>query len=320
MTVTDAKAYIAGIIGGSNDPKALVRAAEAIARGYTDWQNQRFWTFLLKDTARGFAVAACTATAASASVNAPSSGAFDGVNVGVGVTISSGTATLTAGTTVLSFTRNTDGTIASITLSNSFGGTTNTNATLTFSGDIPTVAGTDEYNLPPDFGGYYSARLIDSVGPKEPLKYIEQRAWDKVTLDQTERGVPYAYSTYNPDSEGGQNFGTSRLRLYRVPDASYTVHVRYFRTFNQTGSNIDVPAQYLYQFLDYCRSIMLSTKRAQDDPVAYAGQVQNAYEAAQQTDEQPNDDDDGDIRLHSPYEQGDVRPIVGNGAFDPFPL
>lgn len=318
MSVTDARAYVAGIIGGSNDPKALTRATEALARTYTDWQNQRFWTFLLKDTSNTTSVTGCTATLAASSVTAPSTGAFDFVNIGQTVTISSGTATLAAGTTVTGFTRGSDGVITAIALSNSFGGSTNSNATLTFSADIPLIEGTDEYNVPNDFAGGYTSRLID--GPKTRVQYIELRFWDKITLDQTLQGVPEAYTTYNPISEGAQNFGTSRIKIMKVPDGSYTFRLRYFRQFVQTGTYLDVPDAYLYQFLDYARSIMLITKRAQDDPNAYATQTQNAFEAAQQNDEQPNDDDDGDIRLKSPYEFGETRPIVGNGQFDPWPM
>lgn len=321
MTVVAARVYVARIIGGANDSKAIDLASEAISRAYTDWQNQKFWTFLLRDTSSTTAVTGCAATASSAVVNAPSAGAFDFVNVGQTVTIATGTATLAAGTTVSSFVRGSDGVITSITLSNSFGGTTNSNATLTFSADIPLVQGTDEYNLPADFGGTYTARLIDTAGTKEPLRFIEQRLWDKNTLDQTLQGIPEEYTTYNPISESTQNFGTSRLKVFKVPDASHTLRLRYFRIFNQTGTYIDVPDQYLYQFLDYARMLMLATKRAQDDPNSYAQEIQAAFGVSQQTDEQPNDDDDGDSRMKSPYEGGGSRgPIVNNGNFDVYPL
>lgn len=319
MSLTDAKAYVAGIVGGSNDPKALVRAAEAIARAYTDWQNQRFWTFLLRDTSLTTAVSGCTCTSTSATVTAPTTGGFDFVNIGQTVTIAAAdTATLAAGTTVSSYVRGTDGVITTITLSNAFGGTTDTSSTLTFSADIPLKVSVASYNLPLDFSGGYGGRL--TISPFTPIKYIDKRYWDKITLDQSLQGVPEAYTTFNPISEGTQNFGTSRLLIMKTPDTSYTFRLTYFRTFNQSGTNIDVPDTYLYQFLDYARSIMLTTKRAQDDPQAYARQVQNAYDAAQLTDEQPNDDDDGDIRLKAPNETYDIRPIVGNGNFDVFPL
>lgn len=321
MTTVNAKTYVARILGGAASQAVLDMAGEAILRAYSDWQSAKFWTFLLKDTSNSTLVTGCTATASSATVNAPTTGAFDFVNVGQTVTISSGTATLAAGTTVSSFTRNTDGTIASITLSNSFGGTTNTNATLTFSADIPLTAGTNEYNVPTDFNGSYAARLIDSTGPKDWLKFIEQRHWDKVTTDQTLQGVPEAYTTYNPYSEQTQNYGTTRLRVFKTPDAStYVIRLRYFRSFVTTGTYIDVPDQYLYKFLDYASSLLLERKRAADNPDGYVKSTADSFEQAQQNDEQPNDDDDGDVRLKSPYEQGDVRPIVGNGAFDPFPF
>jgi hypothetical protein len=323
MTRVNARIYVARVLGGAANGAVIDMADEAIENTYTDWQNSKFWTFLLRDTSSTTAVSA-TATKSSAVVAAPSTGAFDFVNIGQTVTYSGALGTLAASTTVLSYTRGTDGVITSITLSNALGGgsyTTET-GTFTFSADIPLVSGTSDYNLPLDFSGYYTARLIDSTGPKEWLKYIEQRHWDKITSDQSLTGVPEGYTTYNPISEGTQNFGTSRMRVFKTPDSSnYLVRVRYFRMFNTSSAYIDVPNQYLYQFLNYARTVLLATKRAQDDPTAYSQQVMTAFGTVQQTDEQPNDDDDGDSRLKSPYEAGDSRgPIVGNGNFDPYPL
>lgn len=319
MTLVAAKTYVARIIGGAASSAALDMAGEAIIRAYQDWQAAKFWTFLLKDTSRPTYVTSCVCTASSGSLTPPSSGALDFVNVGQGVTVLSGTATLAAGTTVTAYTRNTDGTIATVTLSNAFGGTTATQ-TLIFSADIPLVKGTGEYNLPNDLNGTYTARLIDSTGTRAWLKFIDQRYWDKLTTDQTLQGIPEAYAIYNPASESGQSFGHKRMQIFKTPDAStYVVRVRYFRAFDTSATNIDIPDDYLYKFLDYARSLLLEAKRAQDDPAGYLRSTGDSFSQAQQNDEQPNDDDDNDARLKSPYESGDYRgPLVGNGEFDSF--
>lgn len=317
ITLVNAKIYVARIIGGgANSQESLDMAGESILRGYQDWQNKKFWRFLLKDTSNTTAVTGVTATGASAVVNAPSTGALDFVNVGQTVTIAAGTATLVAGTTVSSFTRNTDGTIASITLSNSFGGSTNANATLTFSVNIPITVGTNDYNLPNDFNAPFSALTLTN---KFTLTWRDQRWWDRTITDQTVRGRPTDYTTYNPYSELTQNFGTHRLKFDRAPDTADTLLLRYYRGFNPSSTNIDMPDEFLYQFLDYCRNILLATKRAQDDPQSYANSVKEASEGAAETDEENTDDNDSEMGIKSQYEVGDFnRALWGNGPFDPY--
>lgn len=316
ISVVNAKIYVARIIGGgASSQESLDMAGEAILRSYQDWQAKRFWRFLLKDTSKPTVVTGVTATASSAVVNAPSTGAFDFVNVNQTVTVS-GTATLAANTTVSTVTRGSDGVVTSITLSNAFGGSTDTNATLTFSADIPVVAGSNDYSLPNDFHAAFTARL--TTNPR-PLTWRDQRWWDRVIINQTVRGTPSDYTTYNPYSDLTQNFGTTHLKFDRIPDVNDTLQLRYYRKFNTSGSNIDMPDDLLYEFLDYCRNVLLVTKRAIDNPGEYARNVERAAEGAAQADDEPTDDNDADQVMKSQYEMGDWnRPLWGNGPFDPF--
>jgi len=315
MSTVNAKLYIAGIVGGRASQQVIDTAAEILLRAYQDWQNARFWRFLLKDTSATTPVTGITATASSATVNAPTTGAFDFVNVGQTVTISAGTATLAADTTVSSLTRGSDGVVTSITLSNAFGGTTNSNATLTFSANIPVLVNVDEYNLPADWNSAYTARLLQD--PKGKLQYIDQKQWDMYQDDQTVQLPVDGYMTYNPVSPATQNFGTQRLKLVGMPDTVNTLQLRYYRRFTTNGTNIDIPDEYLYQFLDYARGLYIAAKRAQDNPGEFISGVSDAFQSAQETDEEP--DDDEEQRIKSPYERSMSRPIVGNGQFSPFP-
>lgn len=317
ISVVNARIYISRIIGGAASQEALDMAGEAILRAYQDWQNKKFWRFLLKDTSNTTSVTGVTATSGQAVVNAPSSGAFDFINVGQTVTISAGTATIPAGTTISSYVRNSDGTIASFTLSANIGGSTNANATLTFSANIPITAGTNDYNLPLDYNAPFTARTLTTP---RTLTWRDQRWWDRVITDQTVRGTPTDYTTYNPNSELSQNFGTLRLKFDFIPNAADTLLLRYYRKFNSTGASIDMIDDYLYQFLDYCRNLLLAAKRAQDDPAGYAADTKEAAQGAAENDEQPTDDDDADQCMKSQYEMGNWnRPSHGNGAFDPSP-
>ena len=313
-TTVDAKVYIARVIGGAQSPGAIDAAGEALLSGYGDWQTMRNWDFLLKDTSLTTAVTGVTATQSVAVVNAPSSGAFDFVNVGQTVTISAGTAILAVPTSVLSFTRNSDGTIATITLSNSFTGTTNTNATLTFSANIHVTTGVNDYNLPRDYYEAYTARFI--TNSKRPLQYRRQRHWDKTQWDQSVQGTPEEYTTYNPYSDGTQNHGTEHMKFDRIPQQDDDLFLRYYRTFTVDGTYVDVPDRYLQAFLDYCRGLALEAKRAQENPTAYLASVKDRAEKSGEDDEEVEDSDDSYMK--SQYEAGaSRRPIVGNGDFWP---
>lgn len=313
MTTVNARIYIARVLGGSQTPEMIDRADEALRRGYSDWQTMRNWDFLLKDNSLTIPVTGCNAVGASASVNAPTSGAFDFVNVGQGVTISAGTATLAAGTTVLSFTRNSDGTIASIVLSNSFGGTTNAAATLTFSAYMHIASGTNDFNLPNDCFEPYSARFI--TASHRPLSYKRQRDWDRTQWDQTVPGTPAEYTQYNPYSEVTQNHGTMHLKFDVVPNLADDLFLRYYRKFIVDGTYVDMHDKFLYAFLDYCRAMALSAKRAQENPAEFMAEQKDQMAKSGESEEEIEDED---VRMKSQYEAGASRtPIVGNGDFYP---
>lgn len=314
MTTAAAKTYIARILGGASSTPILAMAEEALYRAYEDFQLMKNWDFLLKDTSLGFSVSGCTATASSASVSAPSTGAFDGVNVGMTVTIAAAdTATLASATTVSTITYSSDGTVASITLSNAFGGTTDTSATLTFTGDIPIIASTDSYNAPPDFYAPYSARFTED--PQGPIQYVSPLWWDKVQRNHDANSGTAWYTIFNPYSELSQNYGTKRLRVFGLPDTTNILRLKYYRSFVKTGTYVDMPDDMLYSFLDYGRTLLLETKRAQDDPISYINRVEKKI--GKSTDEGSIEENDDD-RLKSPYEGPSRGPLWGNGEFDPF--
>lgn len=308
MTLSDAKIYVARVIGGALNSEKLDMALEAIKRGFNDWQSEREWEFLLKDTSDGFTVAGVSTTISVATINAPSSGAFDGVNIGVTVTGSN----IPASTTVSSYTRSSDGTVASITLSNA--PTSTTSVTLTFSGNIPIIAGTDTYNLPTDFNKHYSVRFVGTL--MWPLTFVRIRDWDRVTYDQTQRRTSELYTIYNTRSPLTQGKGTLRLKLMGVPASNDTLLVRYYRKFDVTADPIDITDDFLYPFLDYCRSLLLQTKRSFDDPSAFLADVNNRLQKAMTDDQEVTEDED--VHMKTQMEMwAENRPLFGNGPYWP---
>ena len=314
MDISSAKTYVARIIGGANTPGVIDMANEAILRAYSDWQAARFWTFLLKDTSVDLALS-CTVDRNSKVITPINLGELDFINYNQSIIINN------VNYLINNIDKNINGSVTGFDVTPTLAGSGSAVEAITFKMDIPITAGVEEYGLPTDMNATYTARLIGAGDPKTWLKYIEQRQWDKISFDQTTRGVPEAYTIYNPVSQASQNFGQKRLRLFRVPNADGLLRLRYFRNFYTNTGYIDVPDDYLYKFLDYARSLLLEAKRAQDDPHGYRSSVLGAYAEAQQNDEAPNDDDDNDSRLKSPYEGGTYRgPIVNNGQFDPFPF
>ena len=314
MTTVLGRVYIARVIGGANDPRVIDAADEALRRGYADWQIERNWDFLLKDNSLPTLVASVTCTQGSAVVSPPTSGYFDFVNVGQTVAVSTGTATLVANTTILSYTRNTDGTVATITLSNSFGGTTGT-CTLSFGAYLHITAGTNDYNLPRDCWEPYTARFI--TDSHRPLSYKQQRTWDRQQWDQTIQGTPCEYTTYNPYSELTQDHGATHLKFDVVPSRADDIFLRYYRTFIVDGTYIDMIDDFLYPFLDHCRARALEAKRAQENPQAYLQEQKETMDKAVSSEDEKEDSED--IRMKSQYETGAMwdRPIVSGGDFWP---
>lgn len=308
ISLANAKIYVARIIGGALNSEKLDMANEAIQRGFRDWQVKKEWEFLLKDTSDGFSVAGVSTTISVTTVNAPSTGAFDGVNIGVTVTGSN----IPANTTVSSYTRNSDGTIASIVLSNA--PTSTTSVTLTFSGNIPIIAGTDTYNLPTDFHKHYSVRFITNL--KWPLTFVRIRDWDRVTYDQINPRSSELYTIYNSRSSLTQNKGQLRLKLMGVPAANDTLLIRYYRQFDADADPLDIEDEVLYDFLDYCQSLLLLTKRSFDDPAAFLADIKQRVQGAMTDDEEVTEDED--IRMKSQIEMwAENRPLFGNGPYWP---
>jgi hypothetical protein len=313
MTRANAQKYVGGIIGGARSSQIMLAAEDAILRSFEDWQAAKFWRFLLKDTARGFRVTSCVTTTSVATIPAPSTGAFDAVNIGITVT---GTG-IAASTTVTDYSRNTDGTVATITVSPVV--TTGGTVTLTFGGNIPIIAGTQEYNAPQDFQSFYHGRTLVN---KWPLSYIEYREWNRAVVDHTVQGIIEAVTIYNPDSELTQNYGTKRLRTFRISSQNDIMFMQYYRIFSVLADPLDIPDDILYKFLDYAQWRLVEKKTAHDDRLPGLEKMAlGSLAQAMANDEEETEDED--VCMKSQMEMfgqnGGRRPLWSNGAFDAEP-
>jgi hypothetical protein len=313
---SDARTYIARIIGGANDPKVLDMAEEALVRGFSDWQTAKDWEDTLKDTS---SLAGVTLTGHThlgqayiheAGDPTPATGLLNAINVGDTFTAASG---FTGTLTVISYTRDTNGNINLVTFDQNSTGSGNVVFTKVGT-TIPILVGVQDYNVPLDFWKPYMARLTSKA--QWPIEYIRPRFWNRRTLSSTVQGLVEAYTIFNSISPNTQNFGTKRLRVYRVPSAVDTLELTYYRKLNALSDPLDMNDVYLYKFLDDCRAILLKTKRAQDNPEAYIKDAASGIENAMVSDEEISEDEDK--RMISQMEVGDAqRPLWTNGPFNP---
>jgi hypothetical protein len=311
----DARTYISRIIGGANDPKVQDLAEEALIRGFSDWQTAKDWEDTLKDTSVAQPSFSAHVHNGNGLVHEPSdpavaSGSLNFINVGMTMTAS---ANFTGTLTVLSYTRDVNGNVNSFTVDQN--GTSTGNITMTMtSTDIPLLVGVQDYNLPLDLWKPYMARLTSKA--QWPIEFIRPRFWNRRTLSSTVQGLVEAYTIFNTVSPNTENFGTKRLRVYRIPSANDVLQVTYYRKLNALSDPLDMNDMYLYKFLDLCRSILLRTKRAQDAPDAYVKEAGAGMENAMVSDEEISEDEDK--RLISQMEVGDAqRPLWTNGPFNP---
>ena len=313
MTLNSAASEVAKIIGGQNDTAVIALAKTAIKATVEDWNSAKPWNFLLKDTAAGFTVTGVSWTGTVTTINAPSTGAFDGVNKNI--TVSGGN--VVANTTVSNYTRNTDGTIASITLSLATSATS-TNVTLTFGGNIPILVDIDEYNLPTDFSSSYGVYLQTA---KRQLKFIRYRDWNILITDHTAKRWVSAYTIYNPVSPQTQNFSTYRMKVFGVPGSTDTVFLQYYREMNADASTLDIPNSFLYKLIFYAQWILARMKDTEDSRLPVLEQTaKTALQAAISDDEDTISEED-DFRAVSQMDawNGDRTVIWSNGEFTALP-
>jgi hypothetical protein len=237
-------------------------------------------------------------------------GDLDFVNPGMTFTCASFTGTVT----VTAVTRGTDGVVTSITVDGTASASSTTTAT--WNQTIPIVAGTNDYALPNDFNSMYTLMMVTN---QRVLTKRDRRYWDRNNANTTQRGTPSEYTTYNPYSDLTQNYGTQHLVFDCIPDTADTLLLRYYRRFNTTGTNVDMPDDMLYQFLDYARSLLVANKAAKDNPAAFLKSASEGAEAARQNDQEPSEDNDWDQCMKANYESPMMnRRLWGNGSFDEF--
>lgn len=310
MTRANAKKYIAKGMGGQNQSVLLDMADEALYRAFEDWQAAKNWYFMLKDTQAGFTITGCTISAGGVVTHA-TAGALDAVNLGVGV---SGVG-MPADSVVDTIVRNADGTIASFHILNANAGS---GVTLTIAGNIPLIAAQQEYNLPLDFLAPYHARM---TGKRLPLDYLQYRYWNTKIIDHTIQGLPVAYTVYNPVSAESQNYGTYRLRVFRIPQGVAgqlydTLFLQYYRKFVHDSDPLDIPDRYLYKFLDYAQWKMLEKKDSTSDRLGSMQQTAMAGLQSAMTDDEEVCEEEEQTRLISQMEGGLVpRPLWSNSQF-----
>jgi hypothetical protein len=241
-TRLEATQYIARALGAEGNTTQLAAALDALYAAIQEWNLKRDWNFLLMDTRDGFAVAGCSNAAGA--VTTTTTDGFAGVNIGTTFTVTDGAP---AGTYTVS------AIVSTTAITVTGGGGNFSTESLTFSGDILTVIGTEVYNLPAPFKRPYTARIVG--GTERTLGWKDQREYDRLYQEQSTGSQPEWYNLFNP-STFTQARQTGKIRLLPTPSTVETLRVRFFRPIAEpaaTGTYLDVPDRYVYALLEAAR-------------------------------------------------------------------
>lgn len=275
--------YIARALGAEGNTTQLNAASDALLAAVQEWNLRRDWHFLLMDTADSFTVAGCANTAGA--VTTTTTDGFAGINVGQTFTVTDGApaGTYTVATIVST---------ASITVTG--GGGNFASETLTFAtADIPTIVGTDTYNLPTPFKRPYIARIIS--GSERSLDWKDQKVIDKMFQSQSPPSLPAFYNLFNRSSftQARQN---GKIRLFPIPSLAETLRVRYYRPIAEPVGDstlLDVPDRYIYALLETARWHYLKNHDAETARLAMTDQkAEQMFQRCAADDEGETDDRD----------------------------
>ena len=308
MTRADAKNYIARVLSAVQSQQAQIWAEESIQRAFTDFQLARNWEFLLKDTSNTRVVGSIPFLTSVKTYSVATSGQFDGLNVGQTLKASA----FTGGKNVISaITYDDTGRIISFTLTDFPAATVISQVTCT--DDIVVVPGQEEYNLPPDFYAPSTTRLLGDNGYK--IDYVRNGLWYRAAVAPETRGIVDFYSLFNPNSAATTGNGITRMRLRYPPSDAGVIRMEYFRVFNKDSDPLDIPDDFLYKFLDYCRALILESRSAAEQPAMYAQRALAGLSSAAMADAETVDDEE--VALHSQMSvYAGNRRLWSNGAYD----
>lgn len=135
---------------------------------------------------------------------------------------------------------------------------------LTAEQTIPLVVGTDEYNLNADFRKVYSVRLETN---KRPLKYIEQRVWDRSIYDQTSNRTPWGYNIFPRSSNT-----VAQIRILPPPASVENILVKYYKlmaTPSVDGTALDIVERYQAWIIYQARANILANHGENDSRIMY---------------------------------------------------
>ncbi len=135
---------------------------------------------------------------------------------------------------------------------------------LTAEQTIALVAGTDEYSLNSNFRKVYSVRLETN---KRPLKYIEQRVWDRSIYDQTSNRTPWGYNIFPRSSNT-----VAQIRILPPPASAENILVKYYKlmeTPSVDGTALDIVERYQGWIIYQARANILANHGENDSRIMY---------------------------------------------------
>ena len=301
MTRSNAKIYIARVVGGQDSTGRLALADDAINATAEKWTKKWTWDFLKKDNANTRSLSGTVADAGGGVGTVVTVTSTSGLNVTQGITGGG----LSAGATVSSITSLT----VFVLSSNATAGA----QTFTLAAYIPVRVGVANYYLPHDFWDFYTARLLTS---KRTLEIMRDREVDRKDPDQESQQVTVAIGQASSGSGSGFTAADQRqrARLIGLPDTAENLLLKYYRAIDGTADPIDVPDDLIYTFLDDCKVWFLSQLNSNDPRIDILGSLSNRNVNDAIANDQENPDEE--VRMKSQMETAANRWITRGYPFD----
>jgi hypothetical protein len=162
--------------------------------------------------------------------------------------------------------------------------------------DITVSAGTDTYDLPSDWLHAYSVRLTDN---DRPLRYIEQRLYDKSFWDQTTQSYTAFYTLFG-------HAQTGKIKLIPMPSESDTLSIRYYKSIVNPSADDDkfaMPERYVWGLISYAKALVLMDRDSENSRIdRWLTEAELAFREARADDA---DHPDQDVRFVPSIEHGD---------------
>lgn len=135
---------------------------------------------------------------------------------------------------------------------------------LTAEQTISLVVGTSDYNLNSNFRKVFSVRLQTNL---RPLRYIEQRMWDRNIANPTSNSTPIGYNIFPRSSNT-----VAQIRVLPPPSSVENMLVKYYKSMDTPtvdGTALDIVERYQGWIIFQAKANLLANHGENESRIAF---------------------------------------------------